>query len=307
MSAKHPPQLRVILNDSTFDIEEACTSHPYLVRETLLSALLLFPLNEQTINRIQLGEAFRHSLQTERQSTPYRLHSIISACKQDIIDGASLEAKFFRHGGVHAVTALAVAAADDNNIMLQLEDLRDVELKSFLESIAEIKRHPDVQFLAEALDRKRPSITSKKTQLVRPRPSRSVKTSSMSKQSLHKVHLQSQRRTLRPDRKPCELIVAKRRWHTHQLAPLPSQISQSETMKKNSAGYQPYAEAAMITGLQDFDYDATFDSDTGIKGSPRGGDFRIDLDDMDNISSPLDTDGLCNGNYGIDLDQLSTF
>ena len=307
MSAKHPPQLRVILNDFTLDIEEACASHPCLVRETLISALLLFPLNEQTIKRIQLGEAFRRSLQTERQLTPYRLHSIISACKQDIIDRASLEAKFFRHGGVHAIAALAIAAADDNNIMLQLEDLGDVELESFLESIAEIKRHPDVQFMAEALDRKRPSITSKKTQLVRPRPSRSVKTSSRSKQSLHKVHLQSQRRVCQPDRTICKPTVAKRGWHTHQLSPLPSQTSHLETKKKNLADSQPYAEDAMLTSLQDFNYDVMFDSVTGLKGPPGGGDFRIDLDDMDNVSTPLDTYGSCNENYGIDLDQLSTF
>ena len=147
----------------------------------------MFPLGEQIVKRVQLGEAFRRSLQAERQSSSYRLHSVISACKEEKIDGTSLEAKFFRHGSVHAVTALAAAAADDNNVMLQLEGLEDAELKAFLESMDTIRGHSDIQFMAEALDRKRPSITSKRTQLVRPRPSRSVKTLIMDNLSIHKV------------------------------------------------------------------------------------------------------------------------
>lgn len=95
----------MILNDSPLDIEDVCKTQPNIDRETLITALLLFPLGEQTVKRVQLGEDFRRSLQTERQSTPYRLHSVISACKEGKIDGTSLEAKFFRHGGARA-TAL---------------------------------------------------------------------------------------------------------------------------------------------------------------------------------------------------------
>ncbi len=38
----------MILDGSTLDIEKACKSHPHLVRETLISAILLFPLGKQT-------------------------------------------------------------------------------------------------------------------------------------------------------------------------------------------------------------------------------------------------------------------
>ena len=91
--------------------------------------------------------------------------------KEGKIDDASLEAKFFRHGGVRAVTALAAAGADDNNILSQLEGLEDEELGFFLKCIDTIKWHPDLEFMAEVTDRKRPSITTKKTYLVRPRAS----------------------------------------------------------------------------------------------------------------------------------------
>ena len=307
MSAKQSPRLRVILNDSSLDIEDACKSQPHPVRETLISALLLFPLGEQTVKRVQLGEAFRRSLQTERQSSPYRLHSVISACKEEKIDGTSLEARFFRHGGVHAVTALAAAAADDNNIMLQLEGLEDAELTSFLESIDTIKRHPDIQFMAESLDRKRPSITSKKTQLVRPRPSRSVKTPSMDYPSINKVSQHYLRRARRPEQRIGESIVADCQWHARPSAELSPQTTHSEAMKNTSAESQPYVDAIMMTGLLEFEYDGMFNSVAGNKSSPTGGNYRIDLDDIDGAQSPLAVVGSSTENYGIDLDQLSTF
>lgn len=151
-----------------------------------MSALLLLPLDEENIQRIQLGEAFRRALRAKRQSTPLRLHSIVSACKEGKIDEASLEARFFRHGGVRAVTALAAAGADDNNILSQLEGLGDEELGFFLKSIETIKWHPDLASMAEVTDRKWPSISTKKTSLVRPRPPRSTKSASADKQIHHK-------------------------------------------------------------------------------------------------------------------------
>ncbi|KIV94126.1 hypothetical protein, variant [Exophiala mesophila] len=179
-------QLRLRLDDSFLDIEDACQTQPGVVRDSPLSALLLLPLDEENIQRIQLGEAFRHSLQAGRESTPCRLHSIISACKEGKIDDASLEARFFRHGGVRAVTALAAAGADDNNILSQPEGHGDEELGSFLKSIDTIKWHPDLEFMAEVTDRKRPSITTKETYLVRPRPPRSTKRANADKRTSHK-------------------------------------------------------------------------------------------------------------------------
>jgi hypothetical protein len=305
MCAKHFPRLRVVLEDSSLDIEDACKSQPHLVRETLISALLLLPVGEQAANRVQLGEAFRRSLQSERQSTPYRLHSVISACKEEKIDGASLEAKFFRHGGVHAVTALAAAAADDNKIMLQLEGLGDAELKCFLESIDTIKRHPDIQFMAEALDRKRPSITSKKTQLVRPRPSRSMKASSMENPSIHKIPQPSRHLSCRPEPETSETSATVCQWHTRHSTQVPYQNSHSEAASTEN---QPYAEhTTVMMGPPDFEYDGMFNTPTRNESSSTGGNYRIDLDDIDIVRSPLELVRSSTENYGINLDQLSTF
>lgn len=202
-------QLRLSLDGSFLDIERVSRTQPDLVRECLISALLSLPLDEHNLRRIQLGEDFRRSLQAPRKSTPYRLHSVISACKTGRIDETSLEARVFRDGGVRAVTGLAAAAADNNEDMPQLEALVDEELRLFLKSIKVIKWHSDLLFLAEAVDRKRP-IMSKKTSLVRPRPSRSTKTIGTDNRRSHKGlrHVEGGVHQTEPNATGCPNMVA---------------------------------------------------------------------------------------------------
>ena len=144
------PQLKLVLDESILGIDDACEKQPSLVRKNLISALLLLPLARQKIQRVQLGEAFHHSLQAEQQSTPYHLRSVISVCKEGNIEGDTVEAKFFEHGGVSAVTGPTATAVDDNSVMRQLERLEVEEPESFLRSIDTIHLRPDLSFMAEA-------------------------------------------------------------------------------------------------------------------------------------------------------------
>lgn len=170
--------------------------------------------------------------------------------------------------------------------MLRLEGLGDADLKSFLESINTIKRHPDILFMAETLDRKRASITSKKTQIVRPRPSRSMKASSMKNPSIRKVRQHSRRLLRQPEPETRETSSADRQWHTRPSAQVPYQNSHSEAASTES---QPYAEdSIMMKGPPGFEYDGTFNTPVGNKSSFAGGNYRIDLDDMDGAPSPLE-------------------
>ena len=304
-----PSSLKVMLDGSLFDIREACKKQPEIFRDTIISALLSLPLDDQKIKRIQLGEAFRSALQAERQSTPYRLHSVISACKARTIDEASLEAKFFEHGGVRAVTALAAAAADDNNIMLQLEDLRDAELQAFLESINTIEWHRDLLFMAEAMDRKRLSITSKKTYLVRPRPSRSIKTTIVGGTPKQKPSQHSHRAVdgSGPNRSRSINVV-------HDCGnrsfpyPSPSQNGHTDAAKQNPMEKYQYAENAIIGAeLTQFEYTGLFHSIPENKSLPGGGSNRLDLDRIDSAPPSLYAGGSDTDYFGIDLDQFNSF
>ncbi|RMZ86917.1 hypothetical protein DV736_g5853, partial [Chaetothyriales sp. CBS 134916] len=304
-----PPSLKVMLDDSILDIRDACKKHPDLLRETLISALLLLPLDGQNIKRVQLGEAFRRSLQAKRQSTPYRLHSVISACKEGKIDGLSLEAKFFGHGGARAVTALAAAAADDNDVMLQLEDLGSEDLKAFLESIHTIEWHPDLLFMAEAMDRKHPSITSKKTYLVRPRPSRSIKTTEAYASTNRKAPQHSRHRARRGELNRGQSINV---IHGQSNPPFSNQSSSytglTGALRQTAVEKYSYAEGVTVeAGLTEFEYAGIFNSVPGNNSLPTGGSYRVGLDDTDNAPPSLDVGGSDTDNFGIDLDKLNAF
>ncbi|KAK7883581.1 hypothetical protein LTR67_011079 [Exophiala xenobiotica] len=289
-------QLRLRLDGSFLDIEEVSRTQPDLVRECLIFALLLLPLDEHNLQRIQLGEAFRRSLQAPRKSTPYRLHSVISACKAGRIDETSLEARVFRDGGIRAVTGLAAAAADNNEVMPQLEALTDEELRLFLKSVKVIKWHSDLLFLAEAVDRKRPSITSKKTSLVRPRPSRSTKTIGTDNRRSHKSlrHVEGGVRQTEPNSTGCPNMVV------HDGAHAPSSDQPLSYAGSSDAANQLSAERCL-------DGEETVVM-TGLPGPEYyGGNYRIDLDDMVGATPSLDLVGSNIEYYGIDLDHLNAF
>lgn len=278
--------LKLLLSDSLVDVEDACKTHASLVREVLINNLLLIGLDDNDLRRIRLGEAFRRSLQTERQSTPYRLHSVISACKESTIDASSLESTFYKHGGVRAVTALAAAAVDGKNIMQELEGLTDSECESLVTSIDSIKWHADLEFMAESMSRKRKAITSKRTQLVRPRPSRST------------------RNTCRDI--PGHSGLHQRRDRIHPSHPNPNRPVVGANDRSNSQGRNPTSQfgtarltpieglstevAMAVTNASTLAYDPVFDVATETSGTIAGGNYGIDLDCI---------------NYGIDLDRIN--
>lgn len=172
MYAQDPPKLKVLLENGYFDIEDAVEREHDIVLETLISAFLLLPLSQHTLTRLQLGDCFRRSLQSSRQTTPYRLHTIVTECKAGSVDTSSLEAKFFEYGGVRTVTALAAAAADNKQIVSLLKGLSNVEFQAFLKSIDAIEPHRDLLYIIETLERKKPSRLSKRKHVPGPRPPR---------------------------------------------------------------------------------------------------------------------------------------
>jgi hypothetical protein len=166
------PKLKVLLENGYLDIEDALKHEHDFVLETLINAFLLLPLSPDTLTRLQLGDCFRRSLQSSRQTTPYRLHSIVTECKAGTVDKASLEAQFFEHGGVRTVIALAAAAADNKQIVSLLKGLSNAEFQAFLKSIDAIKPHRDLLFIIETIERKRPSRLSKRKHVPGPRLAR---------------------------------------------------------------------------------------------------------------------------------------
>ncbi|OAF58985.2 hypothetical protein VC83_06144 [Pseudogymnoascus destructans] len=172
MSTQPPTKLKVLLGNGYLDIEDAAKREHDFVLETLISAFLLLPLSPNTLTRIQLGDCFRRSLQSSRQTTPYRLHTIVTECKAGSVDTSSLEAKFFEYEGVRTVTALAAAAADNKQTVSLLKGLSNAEFQAFLKSIDAIEPHRDLLFIIETLERKRPSRLSKRKHVPGPRPPR---------------------------------------------------------------------------------------------------------------------------------------
>lgn len=172
MFTQDPPKLKVLLGSGYLDIEDAVEREHDFVLETLISAFLLLPLSQHTLTRLQLGDCFRRSLQSSRQTTPYRLHSIVTECKAGSVDTSSLEAKFFEYGGVRTVTALAAAAADNKQIVRLLNGLSNAEFQAFLKSIDAIEPHRDLLYIIETLERKKPSRLSKRKHVAGPRPPR---------------------------------------------------------------------------------------------------------------------------------------
>ena len=166
------PELKVACPNKLIDFDDASREDPNLVLEALINAFLSFEIDQHTLTRIQLGDCFRRSLQAKRQTTPYRLHTVVAECKSGTLDEASLEARFFAHGGVRAVTALAAAATDEKNVVKQLKSLPDSQLQSFLKTMDNINPHRDFLFIVETMDRKKPPRLSKRKHIPEPRSRR---------------------------------------------------------------------------------------------------------------------------------------
>ncbi|EEA22901.1 hypothetical protein TMatcc_001765 [Talaromyces marneffei ATCC 18224] len=166
------PALKVAGANKLADFHDASREDPKLFREALINALLAFEIDQHILTRIQLGDCFRRSLQAQRQTTPYRLHTIVAECKSGTLDEGSLEARFYAHGGVRAVTALAAAATDEKNVVKQLKGLPDSQLQSFFRTVDIISPHRDFLFIVETVDRKKPARLSKRKHLPEPRSRR---------------------------------------------------------------------------------------------------------------------------------------
>ncbi|KAF7172761.1 hypothetical protein CNMCM6106_006881 [Aspergillus hiratsukae] len=172
MSSKNLPKLMVLFENGAVGLEDALKKQPDLVLETLISAFLSLPVNEETLTRIRLGGWFRRSLQASRQTTPYRLQTVIAECKSGKADKASLEARFFAHGGVRAVAALAAAATDEKQVVRLLKGLPEPQLLSILKLIDTFEPHRDFLYIVETLDRRKPSKLSKRKYIPGPRSRR---------------------------------------------------------------------------------------------------------------------------------------
>ncbi|CAG9950512.1 unnamed protein product [Clonostachys rosea f. rosea IK726] len=171
-TADESPTLAIVSTDGSTKAVEAAKSQPALLREALIDALSLIPLNDSDLSRIQAQEKFRRSITAERDTTPYRLQTVFAACKSGDIDKTSLEARFYEYGGVRALAALAAAMSDDKQVVPLLQMLSNDALRSLLVSIKKIEPHSDLVFLTERIRRKKQRPSSKRTTLAGPRQRR---------------------------------------------------------------------------------------------------------------------------------------
>jgi hypothetical protein len=172
MSPPNRPQLRVLLDNKLLDMRSAFEQQPDLVLEALVEDFPPVPAIEDILTRIRLAHCFRLSLQAGRRTTPYRLHTIVSECKSGRADKDSLEGKFFSHGGVRAVTALATAATDNKQVMNLLQRLPEIYLQPLVGLINRIEPHPDFVYMVDTLERKKPARLSKRRHIPEPRSRR---------------------------------------------------------------------------------------------------------------------------------------
>jgi hypothetical protein len=172
MPSPNRPQLRVLLDDNLLDMRSAFEQRPDLVLEALVEDFPPVPAIEDILTRIRLAHCFRRSLQAGRRTTPYRLHTIVTECKSGKADKNSLEGKFFAHGGVRAVTALASAATDNKQVMNLLQRLPDIYLQPLVDLISRIEPHPDFVYMVDTLERKKPARLSKRRHIPEPRSRR---------------------------------------------------------------------------------------------------------------------------------------
>jgi hypothetical protein len=160
-------------NSTSVEVTEAAKKDPTLVRETLLQALSLVALDDSDLIRIQALEKFRRSLEAERYSTPYRLQAVVAACQSGDIEKQSLEARFYEHGGIRALAALAATTADDKLVVPLLQKLPDQAFDCLLKSIDSLKPHRDLAYLTERICRRRKQkVPSKRVTLAGPRQRR---------------------------------------------------------------------------------------------------------------------------------------
>ncbi|KAH7125070.1 hypothetical protein B0J13DRAFT_531326 [Dactylonectria estremocensis] len=97
------------------------------------------------------------------QTAPDVLHevltdafAIVEEYQLGTVEKSSPEMKFSESGGIHALTALAAAGAQDKNVGLLPSKLPDAELRPVLRLVKSLKPHGDFQFMAEKVRRGKP-------------------------------------------------------------------------------------------------------------------------------------------------------
>ncbi|KAM0554140.1 hypothetical protein ACHAPJ_006939 [Fusarium lateritium] len=168
-------RLMVTVNGQNLDIADAVKQYPDLTREALIEGLLSVPLADSHLTRIRLHENFRRSLSAKRDTTPYRLQSVIDEARRGNLHPSSLDAKFYEHGGAPAIAAYAAAAADQKYVVSLLETLPDDDFRRLLKAIDKIEPHPDLRYLIERACRKTPTVPSKRKYIAGPRRRRTAR------------------------------------------------------------------------------------------------------------------------------------
>ncbi|KAH7228920.1 hypothetical protein BKA60DRAFT_627469 [Fusarium oxysporum] len=179
-------QLKIFIsiNGQNLDIADAVKQHPNLTREALIEGLLSVPLDDSHLTQIRLHEIFRRSLSAKRDTTPYRLQSVIDEARRGNLHPTSLDARFYDHGGAPAVAAYAAAAADQKQVVSLLETLSNENFRRLLKAIDRIEPHPDLRYIVERACRKTPTVPSKRKYIAGPRRRRTVRQTSPSSASL---------------------------------------------------------------------------------------------------------------------------
>ncbi|KAH7151922.1 hypothetical protein B0J13DRAFT_251705 [Dactylonectria estremocensis] len=178
------PKFGISINGQNLDIADAVKQHADLAREALIEGLLSVPLDDSHLTRIRLHEIFRRSLSAKRDTTPYRLQSVIDEARRGNLHPTSLDARFYDHGGARAVAAYAAAAADQKQVVSLLETLSNEDFHRLLKAIDRIEPHPDLRYIIERACRKTPTVPSKRKYIAGPRRRRTARQSSPSSASL---------------------------------------------------------------------------------------------------------------------------
>ncbi|KAF4212695.1 hypothetical protein CNMCM8980_000788 [Aspergillus fumigatiaffinis] len=141
MSPLNRPQLRMLLDNKLLDMQSAFKQQPDLVLKALVEDFPPVPAIEDTLTQIQLTHCFQLSLQAGQQTTPYRLHTIVSEL---------------------------TAATDNKQVINLLQRLPKIYLQPLVGLINRIKPHPDFVYMVDTLERKKPARLSKRRHIPEP-------------------------------------------------------------------------------------------------------------------------------------------
>ncbi|KFA80861.1 hypothetical protein S40288_11501 [Stachybotrys chartarum IBT 40288] len=137
-------QIGVHLDGHFVSLQDAAHERPEDVRLALITALASLNDNPtQTGSHVQLLSNFYKTLQSSPRRKPYRIKGVLQRM-QEQRNEESLEATFYRHGGVRGVVVLELAQVNDRNTMTLLRKLPADEMALLLTQIDCIALHEDI-------------------------------------------------------------------------------------------------------------------------------------------------------------------